>query len=65
MADGGALHWALHRSRSTSSADIHVTQAELIAHFFRVFVLNLINGMAAPADNCVYAIVPFKRFSVA
>jgi hypothetical protein len=38
MADGGALHWALHRAGSATRAHIHAAQADLVADFLGVLI---------------------------
>ena len=53
MADGRTLHRSLHGTRAATGADVESAQAELVADFFRVFVLDTVDGVAAPADDQV------------
>ncbi len=53
MADGRALHRALHRARAAAGADIEAAQAQLVAHLLGVLVLLGADRVAAPADDQV------------
>ena len=51
MADGGALHRALHGARAAAGADVQAAQAHLVADVLRVLVLVGADRVAAPAHH--------------
>src|SRR5882757_1118538 len=51
MTDGRSLHRPLHRTRTAAGTDIQAAQAEFVAYFFRIVVLEASNGVPAPADH--------------
>ena len=51
MADGRAFHRTLHRAGTAARAHVEAAQAELVAHFLRVVVLEAPDGMPAPAHH--------------
>src|SRR5690606_17288334 len=53
MTDGGALHRALHRTRTAASAHAQRAQAEFVTDALGVVVLGSADGMTAPADHQV------------
>ena len=53
VADGGALHRALHRARAAAGADVQAAQAELVADLLGVVVLLGADRVAAPAHHQV------------
>ena len=53
MADGGALHRALHRARTAARAHVQAAQAQLVAHLLGVLVFLGIDRVSAPAHHQV------------
>ena len=53
VADGRALHRALHGARAAAGADIEAAQAELVADLLGVLVFDPVDGVAAPAHDQV------------
>ena len=53
MADGGALHRALHGTRAAAGAHVQAAQAELVADLLGVLVFLVADRMSAPADDQV------------
>ena len=51
VADGGALHRALHGARAAARAHVQAAQAELVAHLLGVLVFLGADRMAAPAHH--------------
>src|SRR5690606_3561215 len=64
VGDGGAFHWAFHRTRPAARANIQSAQAEFIAHFLGVLILRFANTVAAPANNQIGFAVVFEDTSV-
>ena len=65
MADGGALHGALHRARAAARADIERAQAQLVADVLRVLVFGAADRVPAPADDEVRARLVVEQARVA
>ena len=65
VADGGALHRALHRTRAAARADIEFAQAELVAHVLRVVVLDAVDRVPAPAHDEVRIALRLDHVGVA
>ena len=65
VADGGALHRALHRARTAARADIEFAQAELVAHVLRIVVLDAVDRVAAPAHDEVRIALRLEHVGVA
>ncbi len=65
MADGGALHRALHRTGTTARADVETAQAHLVTHLLGVLVLGVADGVATPAHDQIRAIAYVQQTRVA
>ncbi len=53
VADGGALHRALHRAGAAAGAHVELAQPQLVADLLGVVVLFATDRVAAPADDDV------------
>jgi hypothetical protein len=65
MAEGGALHWALHRTCAAAGADVEFVQTESVTHRLRIVVLETADRMASPANDDARRNMGAKHLSVA